>query len=191
MRRPCQTITTSPGRSASQATPNDSAATTRRKRTARIIGGSSRIIAVLAFASSASAAAAMRRLAASAASRAFACCTHGSASVLADGGRLAMSLSAAAISACAASALSRASAEEGSRHGRADGRDADETFGVALKAAEEPTAARWRRSGRRLEFWHQLHELMRQNRVARNAGSGERCERRRPRPDPRRTLLPL
>ncbi len=48
---------------------------------------------MLAFASSASAAAAMRRLAASAALRAFACCTHGSASVLADGGRLAMSLS--------------------------------------------------------------------------------------------------
>ena len=50
---------------------------------------------------------------------------------------------------------------------------------MALKAAEETTIARWRRSGRRLEFWHQLHELMRQNRVARNAGSGERCERRR------------
>ena len=39
MRKPCQVMTTSPGRSASQATPSDSAPTTMRKRTTRIIAG--------------------------------------------------------------------------------------------------------------------------------------------------------
>ena len=37
MRQPCQVTTTSPGRSASQTTPSDSAPTTMRKKTTRII----------------------------------------------------------------------------------------------------------------------------------------------------------
>ena len=107
MRSPCQTMTTSPGRSASQATPSDNAPTTMRKRTTRDHCEAGLL-------EPASAAAAICRLAAIAASRAFAFSTQPAASGFAASGNAAMSVSAAAMSARAASASIRAMTADGS-----------------------------------------------------------------------------